>query len=491
VVLHTLTIGSGSYPAGARAGPALDPTRQEDDVFTIDDVRHALGDCLKGERPGGASEFSGVTNDSRVANPGELFVALTTPTGYAPIVRDGHDYISDAVAHGATGVVFHNEATRLPDGVRGFLVDDTKHAIGDLGRAWRTRFDVGVIAIAGNVGKTTTKELTAAVLQGCGQTVLKSPRNFNDEIGLAMTLFQLGPSHDRIVVEVGMFELGEIRRLCQIARPQISVVLNVGPTHLGRLGSMQAIAEAKSEAVQDLPAAGCAILNADDPLVAAMAAKTRARVVSFGTHPEADFRASGIQSHGLAGVEFTLGYLGRTLRVRSPLPGAALVTNALAALAVAVVDGASVEEAADALSSARVKPKLQAKAATSGATILDDSYNANPASMKAALEVLREMQGRRYALLGDMLDLGSAEADGHRAVGEHASGVVDVLYTVGPRGVQIAAAARAAGARTVCHFDTKEDAVEVLRANLGPGDVLLVKASLGLGLSAVVAELVG
>ena len=253
-------------------------------MFTIDDVRTALSDCLKGERPGAARAFTGVTNDSRVAKPGELFVALTTPPGYALAVRDGHDFISDAVAHGATGVILHKEDILLPDHIWAFLVDDTQHAIGELSRAWRSRFDVRAIAIAGNVGKTTTKELTAAVLQGCGHTVLKSPMNFNDEIGLAMTLFQLDPTYDRAVVEVGMFELGEIRRLCQIAQPQIGVVLNVGPTHLERLGSMQAIAEAKSEAVRELPATGCAILNADDPLVAAMAPKTRARVLTFGTH---------------------------------------------------------------------------------------------------------------------------------------------------------------------------------------------------------------
>lgn len=460
-------------------------------MFTIEDVRTALRDCLKGERPGAASEFTGVTNDSRVAKPDELFVALATPTGYALQVRDGHDFIGDAVAHGATGVVLHNEDILPPDHVWTFLVDDTKHAIGELGRAWRARFDVRAVAITGNVGKTTTKELTAAVLQGCGHTVLKSPMNFNDEIGLAMTLFQLDPTYDRAVVEVGMFELGEIRRLCQIAQPQIGVVLNVGPSHLARLGSMRAMAEAKSEAVQDLPAMGCAILNADDPWVAAMAAKTRARVLTFGTHSHADFRASEIESHGLAGVEFTLGCFGRSLRVRSPVPGTALVSNALAALAVAVADGASVEEAAEALTGAQVKPRLQAKLAAGGATILDDSYNANPASMMAALDVLHEMAVHRYALLGDMLDLGSAEADGHRAVGEHAARIVDALFTVGPRGAQIAAAARAAGARTVRHFDTKEEAVEVLRANLGPGDVLLVKASRGLRLGAVVAELIG
>jgi UDP-N-acetylmuramoyl-tripeptide--D-alanyl-D-alanine ligase len=460
-------------------------------VFTIDDVRTALGECLKEERPGGGGEFTGVTNDSRVTKPGELFVALTTPPGYAPEVRDGHDFINDAVAHGATGVILRNEEIRLPDHVWAFVVDDTMHAIGELGRAWRSRFDVRAVAVTGNVGKTTTKELTAAVLEGCGHTVLKSPKNFNDQIGLAMTLFQLNESYDRVVVEVGMFELGEIRRLCQIVQPRIGVVLNVGPTHLARLGSMQAIAAAKLEAVQDLPASGCAILNADDPWVAAMASKTRARVLTFGMHPEADIRATEIKSQGLAGVEFTLGCFGRSLRVKSRVPGAALVPNALAAVAVAVADDAGVEEAAEALTNAQVQPRLQAKIAASGATILDDTYNANPASMKAALNVLHEMTGRRSALLGDMLDLGSAEVDGHRLVGEHAAQIVDALFTIGPRGEKIAAAARAAGARTVRHFNTKEEAVEELRANLGPGDVLLIKASRGMALGAVVAELIG
>lgn len=459
-------------------------------MFTVNDVREALKDCLKGERPGAADGFTGITNDSRVAQPGELFVALTTPDGYAPEVRDGHDFIGDAVARGATGIVFQNEAIELPDHIRGFLVGDTKQAIGELGRAWRSRFDPGVVVIAGNVGKTTTKELTAAVLEGCGHSVLKSPKNFNDEIGLAMTLFRLNPAHDRVVLEVGMFELGEIRRLCQIAQPRIGVVLNVGPTHMERLGSLEAVAAAKLEAVQDLPTTGFAILNADDPYVAAMAAKTRAGVLTFGTNAHADIRASNFRSHGLTGVEFTLAYLDRRIRVKSPIPGAALVPNALAAFAVAVAGGTGVEEAAEALTNARIEPRLQAKKAANGATILDDCYNANPASMMAALDVLREMKGRRFALLGDMLELGAAEQRGHRLVGEQAARVVDSLFTIGPRGVQIAAAAREAGARSVRHFDTRDEAIEALRAKLGPDDVLLVKASLGVGLSSVVAKLI-
>jgi len=452
-------------------------------VFSVDDVRHAFGAELIGEHAGAADAFAGVTNDSRVARPGELFVALETEK------RDGHDFIADAVARGVAGVVVQNEEILLPEGVWAFLVRDTKHAIGELARYWRARFPrLRAIVIAGNVGKTTTKELTAAVLSK-RFNVLKSPANFNDEVGLAMTLFQLDEGHERAVLEVGMFEAGEIRRLCEIARPSVAVVLNVGPTHMERLGSIEAIAAAKAEAIEALTEDGCAVLNADDPEVAAMATKTRARVLTFGVDQHATVRATEIKGRGLSGVDFQLACGGRGLKGHSPLPGERLVPNALAAVAVALAEGMSLEEAAHALAQADVPLRLQAKAAVNGATVLDDAYNASPASMLAALGVLAEMPGRRLALLGDMLELGEAEAAGHRQVGEAAAKVVDALFTVGPRGVQIAAAARAAGAAFVRHFDSKEEAAAELRRLLGPGDVLLVKASHGLALETVVEEL--
>lgn len=452
-------------------------------MLAVEEVRHALGAELLAERAGAAGSFAGVTNDSRVARPGELFVALKTEN------RDGHDFIADACAKGIAGVLVQREDILLPDGVWAFLVRDTGHALGELARHWRARFPVKAIVIAGNVGKTTTKELTAAVLARRFR-VLKSPANFNDEVGLSMTLFQLQETHERAVLEVGMFELGEIRRLCQIARPATAVVLNVGPTHMERLGSMEAIAAAKAEAVEALTEDGTAVLNADDPFVKAMAAQSRARVLTFGVRQPATVTASQIKGRGLRGVDFQLHCGGRSLAAHSPLPGADLVHNALAAVAVALAEGMSLEEAVDALGRAEVPLRLQAKAAVNGATVLDDAYNASPASVLAALGVLAEVPGRRLALLGDMLELGSAEAEGHRRVGEAAAKVVDALFTVGPRGVQIAAAARAAGAPFVRHFDSKEEAARELRALLAPGDVLLVKASHGLHLEAVVEELV-
>jgi UDP-N-acetylmuramoyl-tripeptide--D-alanyl-D-alanine ligase len=266
-------------------------------------------------------------------------------------------------------------------------------------------------------------------------------------------------------------------------------VLNVGPTHLERLGSMEAIAAAKAEAVESLPSDGNAILNVDDPYVAAMASKTRARALTFGIENRAEVRATELKTRGLGGVDFNLSCAGRSLRVHTPVPGGRLVYDALAAIAVGLAEGMSVEEAAHALEDAEIPRRLKALSSAGGATILDDSYNASPASVLAALSVLAETPGRRIALLGDMLELGSLEADGHRQVGEAAARTVDALFTVGPRGQMIAEAAQDAGAAWVQHFDSKAEATAELRRLLVPGDVLLVKASHGLALDAVVQEL--
>jgi UDP-N-acetylmuramoyl-tripeptide--D-alanyl-D-alanine ligase len=231
------------------------------------------------------------------------------------------------------------------------------------------------------------------------------------------------------------------------------------------------------------------VLNADDPYVAAMAARTRARVLTFGMINDADVRADELQSRGLSGVDFRLSSGGRSVVTHSPLPSPALVSNALAAVAVCLNEGMSLEEAAGALAQAQVPSRLQVKRTRQGATLLDDCYNASPASMLAALAVLAETPGqRRLALLGDMLELGSAEAEGHERVGRRAAEVVDMLFTVGPRGPLIAAAARSAGAK-VRHFDSKVEAVRELAELLQEGDVLLIKASHGVGLESVVAEL--
>lgn len=451
-------------------------------MWRLAEVRSALGSHLLSERPGAARAFRSVANDSRVTAPGDLFVALKTES------RDGHDFAGAAVEAGAAGVVV-SAPVAVPERVAVFQVRNTQTALGELATFWRCRFKVKTIVVTGNVGKTTTKELIADVL-GSRYRVLRSPANFNDEVGMSMTLFGLTNRHQRVVLEAGMFGLGEIRRLCEIAQPGIAVVLNVGPTHMERLGSLEKIAQAKAEAVEALPSTGTAVLNTDDPYVAAMRSLTRARVLTFGLNPSADVRATDVRSLGLGGVDFTASMGGRALPAHSPLPGVDLVRNALAAIAVALADGMSLEETVAALRRAQVPARLQVRQSKSGAIILDDCYNANPASMLAALAVLSDTPGRHIALLGDMLELGEAEEEGHRKVGEMAAGVTDILYTVGPRARTIAEAARHKGAACVKHFESKEAATKALKREIVEGDILLVKASHGVALETVVAELV-
>lgn len=447
------------------------------------DIRAALGRELLSERPGTETTFGRVWNDSRSTRGGDLFVALKTEN------RDGHEFAAKAVEAGARGVIVQSEV-EVPERTYVFRVRDTQHALGEIARHWRKRFFIKAAVVTGSVGKTTTKELIAAVL-GSKYNVLKSPANFNDEIGLSMTLLQLTGAHSRAVLEVGMFGPGEIRRMCEIAMPEIGVVTNVGPSHLERLGSLEAIAAAKAEAVEGLPGYGFAVLYADDARVAAMAEKTKARVLTYGVESSADVRGVEIQPRGLKGVDFEVVCAGRKVSAHTPVPGVDLVPNALAAIAVAMADGMALEEAAAALRHANVPGRLQAKKASNGALILDDSYNASPSSMIAALKVVGDTAGRRYALLGDMFELGAAETEGHASVGREAAAVLDGLFTVGERGKIIAEAAERAGLAQVRHFESKTQASKALKAGLGPGDVLLVKASHGMALETVVEELEG
>lgn len=450
-------------------------------MFAHQEVCDILRPLLIDSTAGGARCFRAVSNDSRTTQAGDLFVALRTEQ------RDGHDFVGDAIAAGATGVVVERDVV-APAGVAVVRVRDTWHALGDLASAFRARFHVQVIGITGNVGKTTTKELTAAVL-GARYRVLKSPANFNDEAGLSMTLFQLEREHERAVVEMGMYRLGEIRRLCEIARPAAGVVTNVGPTHVERLGSIEAIADAKAELVESLLDDGVAILNADDPLVRAMASRTPAQVLLYGLSQDADVRASEIEGEGLKGVSFTLHGQGESKRVRLRAPGRQLVTNALAAAAVGLTEGMSLDEVIPALESAETDVRLHVVRGKNGATILDDTYNAGPASMAAALDLLSELPGRRIAVLGDMRELGSHEGEAHAAVGRQAAEVADIIYTVGDLGALIAESARAAGHTNTKSWRDKEALALALAGELQAGDVVLLKASRALALETLLEGL--
>lgn len=447
-------------------------------MISATEVERSLGPLLQTGSTAPATGFRRVATDSRMVERGDLFVALRGEQ------EDGHTFVDDALARGARGLILSHPRDDAEPDVAVFVVADTLAALQRLAAARRERSQVRVLGITGSVGKTTTKEITAAVL-GTRYRILKNEANYNNEIGLPLTLLELNNRHQRAVLEMGMYALGEIRLLCEIARPHAGIVTNVGPTHLERLGSLEAIAAAKAELVESLPADGVAILNGDDAAVAAMAGKTGATALTYGTSPACDVRGVDVESKGLEGISFAIEHAGRKLSVRTRLPGRHTIHNALAAAAAGLTDGMSMAEVADALAEARVPLRLQVHRAKNGATILDDTYNASPSSMMAALDLLAELPGRRIVLLGDMRELGMLEEEGHRAVGRRAAEVAELVYCVGELGRLIAEEAEQDGRAKVSHWSSKEEAAADLRRRLTADDVVLLKASRAMALETV------
>ncbi|HEX6140416.1 MAG TPA: UDP-N-acetylmuramoyl-tripeptide--D-alanyl-D-alanine ligase [Candidatus Limnocylindria bacterium] len=456
--------------------------------ISIDDLLAATGGRLIG--PTTTTSFSGAAVDSRAVTPGCCFVALRGERD------DGHRFAAEAVTRGAA-VVLVERPVQLPagSGAAQVLVSDPLHALQELAAWWRSRFAVRVVGITGSTGKTIAKEICADVL-GSTLNVLRNEGNLNSETGVPMTLLRLEPAHQAAVLEMSMYTEGEIARLAEIARPEVGVVLAVHATHLERAGSIEAIARAKSELPQALSSDGLAVLNADDTRVAAMREVTAAEVCTFGLSTGADVRAEEIASLGLSGTVFTIRSPWGTRRVRSGTPGRHLVHHALAAAAVAERFGVPMDEVEAALAAgSHAAHRMAVIPAASGATIVDDTYNASPVSVGAALEFVAETPlspgRRRLAVLGDMLELGPDEERLHREIGARAAGIVDALVTVGERGRWIAEGARAAGLRSVATADDADQALPVVERELAPGvgDLLLVKASRGIELDRLVAAL--
>lgn len=449
-------------------------------MITAKEIATALRPALIRAPSVGPMRFRHAVVDSRKAGRGDIFVALRGER------VDGHDFVLHAASRGATGAIVERQ---VDADIAQYVVPTSLTALQQLARLRRlSRSKLKVVAITGSVGKTTTKELVSAVL-GTRYPLLKNEGNLNSEIGLPLVLLELTTRHRRAVLEMGMWAPGEIAFLCDIAMPEIGIVTNVGPSHMERLGSIEAIADAKAELVESLPADGVAVLNADDPRVAAMAARTPANVLTYGLCAEADVRAKDVASRGLAGVNFTLVHGDESAPVYSRLPGRAMIHNALAAAAAGIVDGLSVEEVAAALSDAQVPTRLVAHRGVNGSTLLDDTYNASPASMRAALELLGEVPGRKIAVLGDMRELGAAESEGHREVGRCAAEVADLIYLVGDLGRWIGDAAIQAGHGDVHIVRDKSEIAQALLPQLAPGDVVLLKASRALALETVLDEL--
>jgi len=365
-------------------------------------------------------------------------------------------------------------------------------ALQEIARFWRRKHNLQVIGITGSVGTSTTKELIAEVL-GMRYRVLKNPGNLNNEIGLPLTLLHLSAGHQVAVLEMGFYVPGEIKFLCDLALPQIGVITNIGTVHAERAGSQEVIARGKAELVQSLPPApeGVAILNYDDPLVRTMAEQTRANVFYYGLDPQADLWADDIESLGLKGIRFQLHFQNEILHVRIPMIGRHSVHTALRAAAVGIVMGMPWAEIITGLRRSHSQLRLVVVPTESGALIVDDSYNASPESTLAALNLLEEIEGRRVAVLGDMLELGPYEHEGHEIVGRRAAEVAQILVTVGKLGRSIAEAARNAGLpeENIITCDDVPQAIEALGGLLVEGDVALIKGSHGLRMDRIVAAL--
>ena len=543
-------------------------------------TQHTLWQALTGTPPPETltpRPISCAVLDSRDVEAGSLFIAFSGAR------TDGHRFIGQALAGGAEAVICEErglEQLRETDallvdcrGGRGegeekkeereqpnrarpwrilhssqfepgraiaYIVPDANTALQAAGifqRLHRTRPDLRVVGVTGSVGKTSTKELTASVLAQRYRTH-HNTGNLNSEQGLPLALLGLHTGHERTVLEMGMYDLGEIRLLCSLARPNIGVVTNVGPTHLERLGTIDRIAKAKAELVEALPNAqngGVAILNRDDARVRAMAAVTDARPFFYGLTAEADLWADEIESLGMEGIRFRIHHRRESgsihsQRLRVPLLGRHSVYTALGAAAVGIVNDLTWQEIATGLQRAQSQLRLVVMPGINGSTVIDDTYNASPISTLAALNLLNDLftrrqageecspaakcpetgsgaakrtpqsvngqslkhcGGRRIAILGDMRELGTFTTEGHKQVGAHAAGLTDLLVTVGGLGRIIADEARRAGlsSQAVYATDDFETAVQILNGLAQPQDLLLVKGSRAVGMDRIVAEI--
>lgn len=441
----------------------------------LGDVARAVGGRLVGED----ASTSSVVVDSRRATPGALFVAL-------PGERvDGHHFLADAFARGAVGALVQRVPERAPGPL--VVVADTGRALLDLARDERSGLRAAVVGITGSTGKTCTKDLTAAVLSA-RFSVSASPASFNNEVGLPLTILSAGPRTEVLVCEMGSRGVGHIARLCDVAHPTAGIVTNVGLAHMELFGSRFNIARAKAELVEALPPEGVAVLFADDPVVNGFAARTRARVVTFGTSPGADVRAEEIALADDGRPSFTVVAGDDRAAVELAVPGEHMVANALAASACGVALGLTTAECAAALREARVSPwRMEVFTTADGVRVVNDAYNANPESMAAALRSLRRMArgGRCIAVLGHMAELGPVALEEHERVGELVAALaIDRLVTVGEWGRAIAPGALRAGfpVDRVSSYEDPDDALADVRRHARPGDVVLFKASRVAGL---------
>ncbi len=459
--------------------------------WTLADILEATGG---GQLAGpGKAAFARVAIDSRQVQPQDLFVAIRGEN------HDGHQFIDDVLARGCRGAVVRGEQADAENrerwqraGVMVIGVDATTRALGALAAYHRRRMPARIVALTGSNGKTTTRAMTEAILRQALET-LATRGNLNNEIGVPLTLFRLEPRHAVGVIEMGMNHPGEIDRLGRMAGPDIGMITNVAPAHLEGLQSVEGVRDAKGELLDHIAPEGRTILNADDQLVRELAARSRAEVTFFGQAAEAHVRAEAIETHA-DGTRFVLRLPRAGGPVELKIPGAFMVANALAAAAAADALGLGLDTIRAGLASVQpVDGRMQIQHLSAGITIINDCYNANPASAAAAIRALADLRGnsRGILVLGDMLELGRDAAALHRLTGKRAGGAgLERLYAHGPHAEDVAAGARSAGMDAKRILTGPVSAIcDDLKSRLQPGDWVLVKGSRGMRMERVVAAL--
>jgi UDP-N-acetylmuramoyl-tripeptide--D-alanyl-D-alanine ligase len=448
---------------------------------TLEEFARACGGRLQGAD----ATFTDVVSDSRTLKRGQLFVALQGPN------FNGQDFVGAALQAGAAGaVVGAAQPVALPQ----IVVPDTQAALERAARSWRAHFAGPLVGVAGSNGKTTAKEMTASILAQAGEC-LATRGNLNNHIGVPLTLMRLTPGHRFAVIEMGANRAGEVAALVALARPSIGLITNAGAEHLEGFGTLEGVARAEGEMVAGLTPAATAVINADDEFVSLWRGSTPARVVTFGVRQRADFTATDVRAsvgaHGFR-THFRLSAPQGSAAIELSLGGAHNVANALAAAAAAAAAGATLEHIAAGLAAVRAVPgRLQFKQSASGAWLIDDSYNANPSSMRAAIEVLATLSGRKWLVLGDMGELGAFAADAHTDIGEFArTQGIERLYATGPL-MQRAVESFGAGARWYGAAAELTAALHEALRDAGPEVRLLVKGSRSNRLERVVEALTG
>jgi UDP-N-acetylmuramoyl-tripeptide--D-alanyl-D-alanine ligase len=440
-----------------------------------------IADALSGRLVGNDVGFSSVSTDSRAIQQGQLFIALTGPR------FDGHDYLGEVAGKGAVAALVEREVPNvaLPQ----LVVRDTRMALGQLGALNRQVFAGKVAAVTGSSGKTSVKEMLANILRTQGP-VLATRGNLNNDLGVPLTLLELAPEHQGAVIELGANRVGEIAYTVSLTQPQVAIITNAGSAHVGEFGGPDKIVQAKGEILEGLGSGGTAVLNRDDKAFSIWQARSKGdRVLSFSLgDASADFRASELARDARGCVAFTLQGLAGTARIQLNLLGTHNVANALAAAAAAYALGVPMVGIVSGLESLQpVKGRAVAQLAPDGTRVIDDSYNANPASMCAAVDILAGFSGRTVLVLGDMGELGEWAERGHREVGAYAAGKVDALYAVGPL---MAHAVKAFGSQGR-HFADQATLIEALRAEQGQNTTILIKGSRSAAMEKVVAALCG